>query len=177
MRFLFLFSAILSLIPFLIGVVISLFLIDIPWQRRMAVPVIPAFCTFIASLILGIRDSRNHSQMMRQIHSWLMKRPDTSDREFLKCQSCDDPELLISIRGALAHFYSVPRTKIERNVDLSQDLQIGKVDYLFQLVVVEPLIALRQTEPKPFTFTSSQLTSIDELANEVQKVLDESESA
>lgn len=173
MLFLVVFSAKLAIVPFLIGFVISLFLTGVTWGERLTIAAIPAFCTFFASLLLGIRDLADHTFTMRQVRANLLARNDISDEQFVSCQLCQDAELLLQIRRAMSYLFDVPASKVSRDVDLICDLQIDKLDFLFQLTVVGPVIKSRQDESKPFVFSMTNVTSIDDLANEILKVLNE----
>jgi len=174
MRILVVFSGILAIVPFLIGFVVSLFpfMGEVTWGERLTFAAIPAFCTFIAALLLGSRDSARTTSTIKQVHDDLLSCNDTSDEQFLACQPYEEADLLLEIRVAISLFFDVPASKVSRDVDLLRDLQIDKLDFPFQFTVVGPLITSRQDESKPFIFSMTNMTSIDELANEILKVLE-----
>lgn len=172
MRFLVVFSGIIAIVPFLIGFVVSLFIREVTWGDRLTIAAIPAFCTFIAALLLGSRDSARTISTIKQVHDDLLSCNDSSDEQFLSCQPYEDADLLLEIRHAISLFFDVPASKVSRDVDLIRDLQIDKLDLPFELSVVRSVVIPRLAEPKSFTFSRTNLTSIDDLANEIRNVLE-----
>lgn len=174
MRFLVVFSGIIAIVPFLIGFVVSLFpfMGEVTWGDRLIFAAIPAFCTFIAALLLGSRDSARTSSIIQQVHVDLLSCNDSNDEQFLSCQPYEDADLLLEIRSAISLFFDVPAFKVSRDVDLLRDLQIDKLDFPFQFTVVGPVIKSRQDESKPFVFSMTNVTSIDDLANEIRNILE-----
>ncbi|WP_339729515.1 hypothetical protein [uncultured Gimesia sp.] len=171
MRALLVNSGILALVPFLIGFVISLFIRELTWGERLPMAIIPAFCTFVAAFLLGNRDYARYSSTMKNVRNYLLACNDSTDEHFLSCKPYEDDSLLLETRNAISQFFDVPSLKIRRDIDLIRDLQIDKMELPFNLSVIRVVIASRQVEPKPFHFTTTNLTSIDDLTNAILKFL------
>lgn len=172
MRVLLIFSGLLAVVPFVIGLVVLLFIPDLTLIGRLVVAAIPAFCTFFAAILLGSRDFIRHSATMQDIRKNLLNNPDTTEEQFLSARPCEDTSLLLELREAIAQFFDVPACKVARDVDLISDLHVDQLEPTFQFAVVRPAIASRQKEPQSFGFSTTNFHSIDELAIAIREVLD-----
>lgn len=173
MRFLLIFAGLLSIVPFVIGFVVTLFIPDVPWIARLVGATIPAFCTFFAVILLGSRDSARYSATIKKVRGNLLASWDSTDEQFLSARPCKDASLLLELREAIAQFFDVPACKVARDVDLISDLYVDQLEPTFQFAVVRPAITSRQKEPQPFGFSTTNLHSIDELVTAIREVLDQ----
>jgi len=172
MRFLLIFSGLLSVVPFVIGFVVSLFIPQATWIDRLGMAALPAGCTFLAAILLFNRDSARTSSIMQGVRDDLLESQDTTDEQFLSARPCEDVPLLLELREAIAQFFDVPACKISWNVDLISDLHVDQLEPTFQFAVVRPAITSRQKEPQSFGFSTTNLHSIDELVTAIREVLD-----
>lgn len=165
-------SAAIGAVAFVIGFVVSLFIRDITWAERLAMGVIPAIMASLAALLLACRDLLGSRATLRKVHNFLESRNDTSDEEFLALSPYQDAELLLDVRLAIARFFGVPSTKVERHIHLVSDLRVNKLEPGFQFAVVGSIVESRVT-PRTYGFSMSGLRSIDDLANAIAKVLED----
>ena len=171
------FCSILALFGFLFGCILScifsLVLQDFSWTQHLVTACMPAAMTFLAAVILCLKDSARQSAALRSIRSSLQRLPDTSDEEFISAKPTDERELLLQIRGAIARFYGVEPTKIRRAVRLDEDLNIDQFAPTFPFSILTSIIPKETLQQqKLVSYSVQNLVTIDELAVEFRKQLD-----
>ncbi len=132
----------------------------------------PAVITFVAVLVLASRDSAKHSATMRSVRNHLLAGNDTTDDDFVSLRPFDAPALLLETRKAISRFFDVPTEKINRDVQLIEDLHVDKLEPSFQFYVVDSVIASQPIEPKPFGFSIAGLKTLDDLTDAIRTVLE-----
>jgi hypothetical protein len=82
---------------------------------------------------------------------------------------------MILTRTAIANFFDVPASKINRDVNLVADLQVKNFEPGFQFAVVGSVVAQQSIEPRMFGFSMAGLETIDDLVMAIRRVLDDLE--
>ncbi len=168
-------SSFLVLPAFVIAFVITLFNPDMTWIQRLAGAGCMAATVFVAAFMLGLRDHQNQRRASTKVRKQLLESPDTSDKAFIDQRPTDEPELMIRTRTAIANFFDVPATKINRDVNLVADLQVNNFEPGFQFAVVDSVIAQQPVERRMFGFSMAGLETIDDLVIAIRRVLDDFE--
>ncbi|MFN3149753.1 hypothetical protein [Bremerella sp.] len=108
---------------------------------------------------------------MRAVRHALLAGDDTSEFDFVSLRPFDDATLLLETRVAIARFFDVPTTRINRDVQLVDDLRVDKLEPFFQFSVVKSVIASQRIEPEPFGFSMAGIETIDDLTAAIRHVI------
>jgi hypothetical protein len=165
-------SGAIALLAFVVGLAVSLFVVDAGWIDRLMVAAGVSMAAFIAAFVLSSDDAAQHAATVQAVRTRLLVAADSSEEQFLASRPYDDTQLLLETRKAIARFFDVPDTKIPRDVHLLDDLQVDRLDPSFWFHVVNSVVVAQHATPTPFTFNIAGLQSIDELARAIEKVLD-----
>jgi len=174
MRFLIGCSGTIALLVFIIGFTASAFISDVTWADRLTMAATPSIITFVAMLLLFVRDSVWRSSTMRKVRAYLLACNDSTEEQFMSSRPCNDAALLLETREAISRFFDVPTVKIGRDVHLIHDLYVDKMEPSFQVYVVDSVIAAHPLAPRSFGFAMAGIASIDDLTQAIRKVLDTS---
>jgi len=163
-------SAMLALIAFFIGLGAAMSVPDLDWSARLIIAAIPAFCTFLASLLLMIRDAMRHAAAMRAARNHLLTGIPTTADEFLAARPTEHPELLLEIRKAIGQFFDVPADRVHRDVNLREDLRADVLAPAFQLAVLHAVSPPPETDNEEVAYRNTSGETIDELAESLAAV-------
>ena len=75
-------AGILALLAFLLGLPVSFFFTVEHWSERLLIACMPAAFTFIAAMLLCLRDQSSHNEDMTSVRRSLLERVETSDDDF-----------------------------------------------------------------------------------------------
>jgi hypothetical protein len=128
--------------------------------------------TFLAAVLLASRDASNYRATMRSARRHLLASPGTSNDEFASRRPFAELPLLLKTRTAIATYFDVPVEQVDRDVALIDDLHVDKLEPSFQYGVVNSVIASTSDEPHRFWFSMKGLSTIDDLASAIQRVID-----
>jgi hypothetical protein len=102
----------------------------------------------------------------------LLKRVDVTDADFISYFSDIDPKLLMQIRQAIAEFFDVSIGKIHPTDTLRSAFRFDALEPTIHSYIVFHVLDARSLGMQSFTFNSSVLNGIGDLAKEVQRVFD-----
>jgi hypothetical protein len=154
-------AGVLALIAYLLGLPFSLFFTVDHWSHRLLIACMPAASTFVATILLCLRDRRS-----------LLDRENISDDEFVAHDSNSNPKLLLQTRDAIAKFFDVPASKLRPNDDLRAVLRADKLEPSFEFYVVESVISDNTDSLEPFMFGMEGLSNIVDLSVAIEKMLE-----
>jgi len=163
----------LALVAFILGLPFSLFFEVDHWGQRLFIAAMPAAMAFLAGLVLLGRDMHLHSLEISSVQSTLRSRTDISDSSFVEHFPSTDPDLLLRTRETIAAYFDVPAFKIHPEDDLREDFRADRLDPSFQFFVVDSVIAQTTEVQRSFTFSLSELNSVGDLTNAIERVLDD----
>ena len=80
-------AGVLALVAFILGLPFSLFFTVDHWSHRLLIACMPAACTFVATILLCLRDDSSHNENIAIVRRSLLDRVDMSDEEFAALSS------------------------------------------------------------------------------------------
>lgn len=166
-------AGMIAAVGFFIVGIISLFVPGGTIGERLLVAAAAAATVFVAAILLLARDHMRHAAALRRVRRMLLAREDANGRDFASRFAYLDAELVAQTRDAVSAFFGVPAAKLRHTDRLRSDLQIDAFEPTFHSFVVYSILAARSIAPQPFTFCTAELTDVGDLANEVQRVLDD----
>ncbi len=128
---------------------------------------------FLAVVLLAARDQMLHQASWNGGHAFLKRAVPCSDDEFLAAAPHDNSSLLLEIRRAVADYFAVSPEQVPRHVDLKKNLNVDDLEPGFQFQVVNSVVALQIEEPIHFPFSMREISTLDEIADAIEKVLKE----
>ncbi len=135
-RTMFVMSAVLGSIGYIIGLAGSLFAKDASWSLRLILAGIPAFCAFVASCFLCVRDHFGVKSTLRFVHRQLLARNDMTIQEFAAMLPGHDSKVLTALRESVAAFFHVPAAKIYPTDTFTTDYLSSQTDPALRHFVV-----------------------------------------
>jgi len=154
----------LALVAFILGLPFSFFFTVDHWSHRFLIASMPAAFTFVATILLCMRDHSSYNESTALVRRSLLDRADTSDDEFVALISNSDAKLLLQTRDAIAEFFNVPTCKLLPDDDLRTVLLADKLEPSFQMYVVDSVIAKNTDNPQPFMFGLDGISTIIDLS-------------
>jgi len=166
------FAGIFAGIAFVIGFVACLFWPGQSFLFRVYCASIPAAITFVASILLMVRDRRRNEANHLAIRAVLMAREDLSDEEFGIRFPGEDSKWVVQVRNAIATFYRVPEAKIRPDDDLDSVLGFGTFEPQLLIYVISVVFAENGIAPHPVTIRLDHLHSLSDLAFELKCLIE-----
>lgn len=164
-------AGVLASIAFILGLPFSLFFTVDHWSQRLLIAGMPAAFTFVATILLCLRDHSSQNESITLVRRSLLDRKDAADDEFVALVSNSDAKLLLETRDAIAEFFDVPSCKLRPDDDLRAVLRADKFEPAFQMYVVDSVIAKNTDDPQPFMFGMEGLSTIADLSVAIENVL------
>jgi hypothetical protein len=168
-------AGIIALVFLPFGVLMALTIPDAPYSVRIAFALMPSGLSFVAAMLLLMRDQLLRTRQLRRIRRKLLNRHDVNELVYLPHLRDADPTLISQTRKAISEFFDVPVEKIHPTDNLRDDLMFQAFEPNFHLFVLYRVIAARRLEPVPsqiVSFNSGGLSTVDDLADEVRRVID-----
>jgi hypothetical protein len=165
-------AGVLALIAYLLGLPFSLFFTVDHWSHRLLIACMPAAFTFVATILLCLRDHSSQNESIAFVRRSLLDRENISDDEFVAHDSNSNPKLLLQTRDAIAKFFDVPASKLRPNDDLRAVLRADKLEPSFEFYVVESVISDNTDSLEPFMFGMEGLANIVDLSVAIEKMLE-----
>ncbi len=166
------FAGILAGIAFGIGFVACLFWPGQSFLFRVYCASIPASITFVASILLMMRDVRRNAANHLAIRAVLLAREDLSDEEIQTTLSGEETKWILQVRHAISTFYRVPDAKIRPNDDLNAVLGFGTFEPQLLVYVISVVFAENGITPVPVSIRLDRLHCMSDLAFELKHVIE-----
>jgi hypothetical protein len=131
-----------------------------------------ASITFVAVIILKIRDGNQYESHIRVIRTALLARKDITDDEFRIPYQAEDAPWALQVREAIAKFYQVPASKIHPDDDLAADLGFYMFDIVITHYVFCHVLAANRLEDRRFSMSIENLHRLPDLTNEIRRFFD-----
>jgi len=166
-------AGLLASIAFIFGVPFSFFFTVNHWSERFLIAIAPAGLTFIAAVLLFLRDHSSHENSIAIVQALMSTRADTPDDNFIAGVPDSNSEVLLQTRKAIAEFFDVPIRKLRPNDDLRAVLHADKLEPAFQMYVVDSVIAKNTKDSQTFAFGLDGLSTIVDMSAAIEDVLEE----
>lgn len=166
-------AGMIAAVAFFIVGIITLFVPDGTIGERLLVAALAAATVFVAAILLCARDHMRHLAALRRVRRMLLARENANSRDFAAHFPMVDAALIVQTRDAVSAFLGVPAAKLRHTDRLRNDLQFDALEPAFHSFVVYSILAARSVAPQPFTFRTGELADLGDLANEVQRILDD----
>jgi hypothetical protein len=170
-------AAMIGLVAFVIGLVLSLFRGDKNSPSPLVCGAISGGMAFFAALLLFARDSSRQQAAISFVRRKLLGRQGVDDSEFCRHFPDCDAKLVIDIRAAIGAFYNVPPERVHPNDSLQQDLRVDTLEPSFHYFVISHIAECRKVTLGPFSFRLSALQNLHDFATEIQTILNALEMA
>ncbi len=106
----------IAAVPFIFGIIGSLFATEANLVERLMIALMPAAFVFVAALILFARDRGRHALTKRAVRRMLLARNDVNDSDFFAHFPDADSKLMAQIRQAISLFFECPSGKFTRPI-------------------------------------------------------------
>jgi hypothetical protein len=143
-------------------------------QERAFGSAMTAALTFVASLLLFLRDQQQFIVTKRKVREKLLTRTNLGESVFLSKFPISDTITLANTRIAVAKFFDVPPEKIYPDDNLCVDLLFDKLEPAFHSFVANSVFIAQNLNIKSFWFRTAGLVNINDLAVEIQQAIDRS---
>lgn len=166
-------SALVALMFLPLGVAMALMESDAPLPLRTAMVFMPSGIAFIAATLLAMRDRTLAKLRWRSVRRKLLRRHDVNRQEYLTHFPHNNPELMAEIRQAISEFFEVPVEKIHPTDDLQGDFLFNAFEPQLHQHVLHCAVArhVGTIPPQIVAFNSAGLSTVGDLAGEVQRII------
>lgn len=171
MRGMFILAGILASVVFLISLPFSFFADVNHWSGRLLVASLPAAMTFVATILLCLRDHSEFKRHMIDVQHLLMERSDTSEDDFINSSPEQQRLTLLQTRVAIAEYFDVLPSKILATDDLRTVLRADKLEPSFQFFVIDSVIAKNTDKREVLCFGLEGLLTVADLSKAIEEIL------